>query len=48
MAVAVAALLVSLGVLDPDLKDVILGLVSSLLVVGGVEKARSRVTPTDA
>lgn len=48
VAVAVLALLVGLGVIDAELSDAISVLVSAALLVGGVERARSKVSPVTA
>jgi uncharacterized membrane protein YjjB (DUF3815 family) len=45
VALAVLALLVVTGVITPDLSDSLATIASAALVVGAVEKARSKVTP---
>ena len=46
VAVAVLGALVVFGVIDAELSDVLTTLLGVVLVVGGVERARSQVTPT--
>lgn len=46
VAVAILALLVATGVISADLSDAISVLASAALVVGGVEGARRKVSPT--
>lgn len=45
VALAVLALLVVTGVITPDLSDSLSVLASAALVIGGVEKARAKVSP---
>jgi hypothetical protein len=46
VAAAVLAALVAFGVIDATTKDILGTLVSAVLVVGGTETARSKVSPT--
>jgi len=46
VATAILAALVAFGVVDANAQDVIASVVSAVLVVGGTEAARSKVSPT--